>query len=88
MDADTLVDKINAQVTHLGFGRKARPDEKLGSIDVNWLKPAIDSEIGRFEKLLNPECVKYWVKSQRAAFIPLRNSTNTTSAAFLMTVSF
>jgi hypothetical protein len=35
--------------------RKTRADEKLGSIDMNWLKPAIDSEIrlARFVVVLN-----------------------------------
>jgi hypothetical protein len=52
LDVDTLVTKINAEISHLGYGRKTRADEKLGSIDMNWLKPAIDSEIRRFEESL------------------------------------
>jgi hypothetical protein len=54
--------KINEQVTHFGFCRKSSQDEKLGGDDMNWVKPAIDSEIKRFETLLDPECRAYWVK--------------------------
>ena len=31
LDVDTLVTKINAEISHLGYGRKTRADEKLGA---------------------------------------------------------
>jgi hypothetical protein len=83
LDADTLMGKINAQVSHLGFGRKTSPVEKLGSIDMNWVKPAIDSEIKRFESLLNSDCRDYWVTRHPIALVTPQ-PTHTTSATSMI----
>jgi hypothetical protein len=81
LDAETVLEKINAQICHLGFGRKAI-HEQLGSIDINWVKPAIDSEIRRFEDSLNPACVKHWTKRHPAHFVNvLARASKTTSVA-------
>ena len=85
LDVDTLVTKINAEISHLGYGRKTRADEKLGSIDMNWLKPAIDSEIRRFEESLNFDCRDHWVKRRPVPFIAV-NATHTTSTSELIIV--
>jgi hypothetical protein len=76
LKAKAVIDKINTQITHLGFGRISS-EEKLGGIDANWLKHAIDTEIKRFEQLLNPECRSYWVTRPPTRFAFIQNATCT-----------
>jgi hypothetical protein len=80
--------KINEQVSHLGFGRKASPYDKLGADTMIWLKPAIDSEIARFEKLLllETEHRKLSVERRAAKELVLTNLTATTSSTDSMKV--
>jgi hypothetical protein len=76
---DPIRVKINEQVSHLGFCRTTVQSEKLGH-EMTWVKPAIDSEIRRFAKLLNPQCRKHWVSRDPVAFVLLNANTNSTSA--------
>jgi hypothetical protein len=87
LHADTILEKINAQVSHLGFGRKTSPSEKLGSIDMNWIKPAIDSEIKRFESLLDPECREHWRQRHPITLSNILANQTMTSTAAMTTIT-
>jgi len=78
--ADTLITKIKEQISHLGFKRRAAADAKLGSILMNWLKPAIDADIKRFEEGLDEDCRRYWTYRHPTQFVFV-SPTHTTSAA-------
>jgi hypothetical protein len=55
------MDKINAQISHLGYGRTIVDYEKLG-YEISYVKPALDSQIKRFEDKLDVESRKHWVR--------------------------
>jgi hypothetical protein len=61
LEMETLMDKINAQISHLGYGRTIVDYEKLG-YEISYVKPALDSQIKRFEDKLDAESRKHWVQ--------------------------
>lgn len=80
LDMGPLMTLINEQVSHLGYGRKSRIIEKLG-VEMNYVKPALDSHIKRFEGLLNPECRKYWVARTPVHMLGVQHDITTSTYA-------
>jgi hypothetical protein len=81
LDADKLMTKINEQISHLGYGRKTLDFEKL-SHEMSWVKPALDSEYKRLEKLLmkDADCHAHWVPRTPVTIDVSSISTSSASA--------
>jgi len=90
LDKD-IADKINAQVSHLNYGRKSEPSEKLGP-EMQRVKAAIDKEVRRFQDKLAAVKKEHrdraWGMAPRqvVTYVPaLENNVSTTSATFMST---
>lgn len=57
LELQTVVEKINNQVSHLNYGRELWPPDKLGH-EMQYVKGAIDKEVKRFEEALAPAAAK------------------------------
>jgi hypothetical protein len=86
LDLDTVIRKINAQVSHLNYGRESVPPEKLGH-EMKYVKAAIDKQARRFqEKLTAPGTKKEhpdraWGMAPRRTveFIPISDNVCSTA---------
>jgi hypothetical protein len=80
----SLFQKINEQVSHVGFCRKTELYEKLGS-EMAHVKWTIDDETRAFEAKLQTEFREYWTWKPRQEAFVLSSNIHTAScqAAFL-----
>jgi len=78
LDLDTVIKKINAQISHLNYGRESVPPAKLGH-EMHYVKAAIDKQWRRFQERLTAAAIKkehrdraWWDMAPRSAveFIP------------------
>jgi len=74
-----LSEKINEQISHVGFCRKAELYEKLGP-QMGHVKNTIDKETKAFAGALRPEFQQYWKwQPRKEAFVAVYNSSGTAS---------
>jgi hypothetical protein len=88
LDLETVIKKINAQVSHLNYARESLPPEKL-SYEMKWVKAAIDKQVRRFQealaaavstkKDLDREWGEAWKPRQLVEFIPTSDTPYSTS---------
>jgi hypothetical protein len=87
LELDAVIKKINAQVSHLNYGRESVPPEKLGH-EMRYVKAAIDKQVRRFrEELLAASAKKgppdrAWQMIPRIAveFVPLSDCVCSTAS--------
>jgi hypothetical protein len=94
LDLQTVVDKINNEVSHLNYGRESLPPEKLGH-EMQYVKAAIDKQVRRFQETLAAAAGKkkhadqVWeVRPPRQPVEFIRVSGDPSSTSIFTTVSF
>jgi hypothetical protein len=80
LEMKNLKDKINAQICHLGYGRTIVDYQKLGH-EISYVKPALDSQIKRFEAKLDFESRKHWAQRTPSTVRGPDKATHTALAA-------
>jgi hypothetical protein len=80
LEIKNLKDKINAQICRLGYGRTIVDYEKLGH-EISYVKPALDSQIKRFEAKLDFESRKHWAQRTPSTVRGPDKATHTALAA-------
>ena len=79
-----LSEKINEQVSHVGFCRKAEQYEKLGP-EMDRVKLIIDKEVGVFGSRLRREFREYWkMPSPQERFVLSSDNVQTTACPPIM----
>jgi hypothetical protein len=86
--AGSLSEKINEQISHVGFCRKAETYEKLGAVEMVRVKSIIDKEVEEFDTKLNRTFRPFWKRRELTPIAPTLlsgnvSSTSTISSSFV-----
>jgi hypothetical protein len=76
-----LSEKINEQVSHVGFCRKAEQYEKLGPVEMVRVKSIIDKEVEEFDRTLKREFQPFWKPPKSAPMVLKLLGDNVSSRA-------
>jgi hypothetical protein len=86
LELNAVIDKINAQVSHLNYGRESAPPGKL-SHEMQFVKAAIDKQVRRFQEKLaaaatkngHPDQVWHMAPRRTVEFIPIADNVCSTA---------